>query len=457
MIAVVAAPPGSSVREAPAPYGASPDEATLAALWEGQRFPGDALRLADGRRVRVIYRGRRGRASGPDFRDAVLAIGGEPARYGDVELHVRAGDWRAHGHHLDPAYATVILQVVFEPPGLAESSASAPGGSPIPTVALGPWVARRSGDLAAWLSGPDLWREPCHGARQALGDDGVGAELERMGLRRLRERAAQLLQVDLGGGRLEPDELLHVAIYEALGYPRNREPFRRLAELCRWRELESALRDCRPEMRGVLAEALLFGRSGLLGGEVLPPLHRQGLRRLAAERRARPGMAAGAWRRWGVRPENRPERRIAAAAALAVRFAGAEDGPLGVLAAATERSTSALLAALEVEPAFPWGGGALIGRGRAIEIATNAVLPLHLALAERRGDRVAEGLIKKRYLALPRPQPYGRTVALERAIAGGGRTLVRNAAGQQSLLYLQERYCARGRCGRCPLSPPVRG
>lgn len=52
---------------APIPLRPHLREEDLAHLWEGQRFPPGALRTRDGRALQVVYRGRRGGGSGPDF------------------------------------------------------------------------------------------------------------------------------------------------------------------------------------------------------------------------------------------------------------------------------------------------------------------------------------------------------------------------------------------------------
>src|SRR5688572_2983949 len=88
----VASYTGTGEREAS--YGVSIQESTLADVWEGQQFPAEALRLEDDSAIRVVYRGRRQGGPGPDFRDAVLVFPGEELRYGDIELHVDARDWR---------------------------------------------------------------------------------------------------------------------------------------------------------------------------------------------------------------------------------------------------------------------------------------------------------------------------------------------------------------------------
>ena len=88
-------------------------EATLARLWAGQRFPASALVTGDGMPLRVLHPGLRGRGAGPDFRDAIIAAAGRLLR-GDVELHRRSSDFRAHGHHRDPRYDGLVLHVVFD-------------------------------------------------------------------------------------------------------------------------------------------------------------------------------------------------------------------------------------------------------------------------------------------------------------------------------------------------------
>ncbi len=85
-------------------------EAELSTIWAGQKFPPEALSTPDGRCVRVLHPGRRVGGPGPDFRDAVVTVDGRERR-GDVELHVRASAFRAHGHATDAAYARLALHV----------------------------------------------------------------------------------------------------------------------------------------------------------------------------------------------------------------------------------------------------------------------------------------------------------------------------------------------------------
>ena len=91
-------------------------ERHVQAIWYDGTLRPDGLRTADGAQVRVVDPGRWNLEAGPDFLDAVLEIGGERRRVrGDVEVHVRAADWSAHGHGHDPAYAGVVAHVTWHP------------------------------------------------------------------------------------------------------------------------------------------------------------------------------------------------------------------------------------------------------------------------------------------------------------------------------------------------------
>lgn len=88
-------------------------EKVLQKIWLQGNFDRGAARLADGRTLRVIYPGKWNLLGGPDFKGARLVIGDAPEITGDVELHLRAGDWVVHGHAKDPAYDQVVLHVVL--------------------------------------------------------------------------------------------------------------------------------------------------------------------------------------------------------------------------------------------------------------------------------------------------------------------------------------------------------
>ncbi|MBI2912526.1 MAG: DUF2851 family protein [Chloroflexi bacterium] len=392
-------------------------ERELSHLWEGQRFPRAALNTRQGQRLRVVYRGRRGGGPGPDFRDAVVATPWGRLQ-GDIELHVRASDFRRHGHGRDPAYDGLALHVVFwDDEGEDTPLAS---GRRVPVAALAPWAQGRARQIRRWLERPALWQEPCRSALSRLGADAVAAALDETGDRRFGEKvAAMRLLLD----REPADEALWRGLLEALGYGGDRQAFRELALRLSWRRLSAALSRLPPGQR--LAE---------------------GRRLLLAQAPRSPGCAAGRGR-----PGNDPWRRLEGAARLAVRFCekGLAAGLSAALTGGPREGMAGLLAALSVSDvgqALRRGSGqAFIGRGRALEMLANVVLPYFAASGDARLSAPAGAL----YGRLPLPVRYGAVRHLHEALGPG---VAVNTRRQQGMLNLLRRYCSQGGCGKCPLS-----
>jgi hypothetical protein len=443
-----------------APYGGlALCEADLVRLWEGQRFPAGALVSREGLALRVAYRGRLAGGPGPDFRDAVIAAGGQQWR-GDVELHVAASAFRQHGHHRDPAYDNLVLHVVFWDDGRGETRLAC--GRSVPTLALAPWVARRADELHRWLARPARWQEPCRTALARLGPAAVAAVLEEAGDARFREKADAFAAAMAAA---EEEEVLYRGLLEGLGYSRNRDPFRRLAEAVPWQTLRRLLAAERLQGRVMAAEAALLGTAGFLTGEGTSDPY---LGALQERWRAQPVGHDSPFLPWELtgRPENHPARRLVGAARLVVRYV--DGGLLAGLLAAVRAGPSALAGALQVPGDGYWrdhydltSGPArlpagLIGPGRAGDLAVNIVLPFALAWAETRGDTALAEASVATYRRHPRTSSYGLLRSLSAAL---GTRLTAGARRQQGMLHLFRRYCRQGGCAggavgreRCPLA-----
>lgn len=365
---------------------ASLPESALAARWAAG-VPGP-LRLEDGRALRVIFPGTPAGGSGPDFTGAILDAGGDLLR-GDVELHLRASGWRNHGHSTDPAYTDVVLHVVTrnDEPNPFTFHRS---GRLIPVLVLEP--EPRTGF-------PPAFTPPC--AIATARGQAPGDVLERMGLRRLRIKAARVSPAVAAHG---PGQALYALLLETLGGGANREPFAALA-----RRLPVAL---------------------LLDTERLP-----GVSRTLALGAALKGAAAPlALRRAGLRPMAAPGRRLESAAALISRWwpEGETPGwPAGLGPGVTWKEAEA--------PG--------IGRGTAIEVTVNAILPVALA-----SGAIPEAEVEAAWRALPSPGTYGRLGRLQSWLGGEHNPPFSSASRLQGGLLLHGDYCTRGACGRCPLS-----
>jgi hypothetical protein len=228
---VVPAASALTVAEVQGLYGAfSFSEKLQQKIWLRGDFERAAAVMIDGRRLHIGHPGKWNLLAGPDFLGARLRVGDEtgPEKTGDVEVHLHAGDWDAHGHARDPAYANVILHVVLYPPDQARPTAGM-DGRPIPVLALLPLLHRSLEEFAADEAVEALANRPISRLAEELGGLTAGeidALLRRCGARRWQQkvRFARLRLQRLGW-----EAACHHTALEILGYRFNRSPMLRLA------------------------------------------------------------------------------------------------------------------------------------------------------------------------------------------------------------------------------------
>jgi hypothetical protein len=97
----------------------------------------------------------------------------------------------------------------------------------------------------------------------------------------------------------------------------------------------------------------------------------------------------------------------------------------------------------QLTPAKPVPSAPGIGRGTALELTVNAVLPVALA-----SGAWPEAEIDAAWRALPSPGTYGKLRRLEGWLGEPFATASRLQGG----ILLHDEWCTRGGCGRCPLS-----
>ena len=393
-------------RPGDAPPPAAPlQERELVALWLLGRVPAELLPWP------LLRAGRAGRGPGPDVREAAFGGPDGVVLCGDVEVHLAASDFVHHGHLDDPAYTGVVLHLVWTddrplrgapqplpgspPQALPGSTPQAPPGSP-PQAPPGSTPQAPPGSTPQAL--PGGCSAPTVEVGPALGRD--PDRLRRL-LRRGPRGAEPCVAAAQARGPAATAELVRA------------EGRRRLAERA-WRAAELAAEHGWDGAWDVLLDGALHGSAGR--------------RRETAEERA--ALAA----------------RLTASLCSPARG----DTPRGpdVLRALRAHAVDggarprALIAAFHVEGA--------VGPGRAAELGWNAALPLLAAAAAAYDDAPLARATAELAERWPAPRPYGRTRALANLLGppprGGG------AQHAQGLLHLQDLWCERGGCGRCPAS-----
>jgi hypothetical protein len=219
----------STLAEIQGLYGAfSFPEKLLQKIWLRRDFNCAAARTSTGQPLRIRHAGKWNLLGGPDFHSARLRFDDGPEITGDVELHLRAGDWDAHGHARDPAYANVVLHVVLFPPEAGRVTRGWEGRE-IPILALLPLLHHDLEEFAA----DDAVETLSNRAATRIPDElGILGPSELQGL--LAQHACARWRQKVHFARLRVQRLgwtnaCHHTALEILGYRFNRAPMLRLA------------------------------------------------------------------------------------------------------------------------------------------------------------------------------------------------------------------------------------
>jgi hypothetical protein len=441
------------------------NEHSVCQIWSTHRFSRSGLQTIDGLPLQCIYRGRWRHGPGPDFAEALVAFADAIPLRGDIEIHLREGDWYAHGHHRDPAYDRVILHVVLHADGVTARTTT---GQALPTLVLADFIDPTQIDQ---LLQNDRYRdeallesEPCRHMHAQRGAAYLGALLERAGRRRLEEKVAALSgQIAVLG----ESAAFYAVILDALGYGGNRELFQRLSSNLPWEDLDNYIQAHPLPHRFKVVLALLAGAAGLLPSQRAKhaPLLNDDDSYLQPIEKLWSGFASAYQSETPVRisagrPANHPVRRLAAAAAL---FSQAEPSLAEYLLAITRQTPAKGLAKAWAElliqlsiaddywqhhfdfgRVFRQPHQHLLGTGRAGDIVVNVFIP-YLIAAELAPDLALEA-----YLYHPRLADNEIT-RLMTAMLGASSSIVNSACRQQGLIHIYRQYCRFQACQECPL------
>ena len=443
--------PSSPNPPPPAPTCSTPPpEHWMQQIWRHQRLRRDCLTTVEGTPVRILHPGFWNREAGPDFRQAVLQFGAETPVCGDVEVDREVTGWKGHHHASNPAYARVVLHVVWE--------ASSGEGRP-PTLAMHPFLDAPLTELLPWLENeaasllsPGMLGRCCAPLRKTS-EETVQNLLTQAALQRLQRKATDFL---LRARHTGWDQALWEGLFTGLGYKHNGWPLRRLAELVKTETDQDA----------DVWEARLLGVSGLLPSR--PPALPEGALRVRQlwdhwwreqERWSDHILPAAVWRLSGIRPANHPQRRLALAARW--RASGILPGQITQWMRESPETGTALVQSLWriLEPPMPQGEFwsthwtlrssrtnrplPWLGKARTTDLAVNTILPWLLARAQAGSGSDWENPIRKRYLAWPAGQDNA-LLRHARVRLFGSSPLPRpgRAVLQQGLLQIIHHFCA---------------
>jgi hypothetical protein len=428
-------------------------ERHLQCIWFDPELRPAVLKTGSGEDIVVEDPGVWNSEAGPDFLGAAIRIGPSRRRIAaDVEIHLHPADWERHGHGSDPRYAKVRIHVTYFPGTLPEGHLP-PGSVQIAlkdALAANPLFSFENVDVTTYPQFARATPTPCSQILSAWTPDEKTALLQSAGEERLRRKAERLAATIQEKGA---DQILYEEVFCALGYKQNKAPFRRLAELV---PLESLREDAGGDLK--TAYAVLMGVAGLLPKQPKPGWDaetRLFIRTLwdlwwrKRERWENRIMPAGSWHLAGLRPANRPERRIMGAADLFVGHRIPEP---------TESFVSCARRWLESAEGIYWDrrlsfsgsrqkqSAALLGDTRIDAILNNVLIPF----------LAAHGIPPSRWLNRL-PVEADNAIVRQTALSLFGPdvppSLCRDGLRQQGLIQIFHDYCLndRSRCAACAL------
>ena len=442
-------------------------------IWNDQRFFDIDLRATDGRSLSILKAGIWNSAEGPDFVRAEITIDGQ-LQVGDIEIHTKSSDWYAHEHHLNPRYNRVVLHVVYLNDDI-NLRTRLQDGQRIPTLELLDRLNTPIGDLldeteTAKTATVDF----CRVAGKFLKIGPLKSVFEDLGQERLMEKADAMKNLRI---RMDFEQLLYEGIMEALGYAKNREPFR---ELARRVPLSALIGKVDEEI-----QAILYGMAGLLPSQSQRPTDldesdRTCIKRLesiwnASEQvRIPTRMVAEQWKFAKTRPANFPTRRIAAISRL---IGNCQESLMMVYLPIIQQSAEAdrkglgkirrqLVEKLTPVPTGYWTdhchfgkrmpqiGATLIGVDRALAIIVNILLPIAIVWAEESQSTILQDAVPRLYGSCPKLQDNHITKQIESQIfteAQPFKAISPSAKNQQGAIYLHKNFCSSRLCDLCPI------
>lgn len=416
-------------------------------VWKHRLWRSEDMVTNDGRRVRVLDPGLLNTDQGPDFFNAKVEIDGN-VWVGNVEIHVRATDWRRHGHDTDKGYDSVILHVVEKD----DAPVYRTNGERIPQLVL--QLSPRFNERLDSLINARI-QLPCAASLPSMPQLLITEWVQSLAFERLHNKVGRIRELyDLTRGNWE--EVCYVTLSRNLGFGVNSDAMERLAR-------RTPLRLLHKHSDSLFQiEALLYGQAGMLtapssstpsSGKKITTLdsYTQQLTReyaFLANKFSLHPMEGETWKVFRMRPQNFPFRRIAL---LAHFIEGGFNLMNTLLEAPNEK---ALREIFSIELDGYWATHYSLGKEsnmttralgeRSIDIILiNTVAPLYYAYGEINGTY---DTADRAIALLESLHPEENSIVASFAAAG---LKVDDALTSQALIQLKREYCDARKCMYC--------
>lgn len=446
--------------------------------------------------IEVLDTGEVNTDDGADFVNARIKIN-EKIYRGDVEIHVKASDWKTHKHHLDDRYNTVILHVVFRDDtkdGFVQTSS----GRKVLTAEI-EW---ESEIFKANVRKNDKIK--CYDINKVVPNEEKLKWIRKLGLtrlffkaRNLSERLTEIVDENFFlisesprdylpthqsyslyqlSHRFVWDQLLYEKIMEGLGYSKNKLPFQKLSRNLTLKFISEHSFAHSYEKQIFKIQSLLFGASGLLDHFIKKKVDHE--TKLFLEEMYnewmnvrkfyhREVMHHSEWKFLAVRPANSPVFKLAGASVLIWRlihddfYAKINDIILSNLNPIEK--TQHLVNLFRVKSEGYWENHYNFGRSRGVktgytvgilkarEIIVNVVLPIMLTFSRIFKNDEIEKRVIDIYKSFPNLSANWITAKIEEELFRGAVKLSSSGLTHQGGIQLYKFYCSNSMCNACAI------
>lgn len=417
-------------------------EVFLHRIWQNTLFEQVGLTTVQGEVLHIFDPGVYLQQAGPDFFNARLQIGAQKWA-GNVEIHVKASDWYAHGHENDGAYDNVILHVVWE----YDMPVYRKDGTEIPVFILREYVGSTLLDNYRALFQSRSWI-PCEGHAFRLDPLKELQWKERLYIERLEQKTEDIFKWVIHTQR-HWEQVFFCVLARGFGLNNN------AAELGQWAAQLPVEVIFKNADRLLALEALFFGGNGLLNRQIHDAYGRD-LQREWRFLRSKynlkePDLSQLTF--YKLRPDNFPTIRLAQLAAWYYRN---KNNLQQIL---TIKNISELYDLFKIEISPYWQTHYVFdkesrSKRKALTsnfvdlLVINSVIPFlyvyHRSLDKPFADQV--------FTLLEQMKPEKNQV-IERYIRAG--FVADNALDSQVLLHLKKQYCDRKRCLNCQVGTAI--
>lgn len=477
-------------------------------IWAAKKFTKD-LRTKDGQYIQIIEPGvRNNDLGGPDFKNARIKIGNITYQ-GDVEIDKQYNDWRFHGHYFNKKYNKVVLHVFFSYNGKYPYVITQSGRKvqSIPLLRFVSSSLKRSIQKSiSNKQNTEYTHMPCINTNYTVNRQNKLDYLQELGIIRFRDKSAKYLQrlkeiVYLKNLKLnepivnyEPDEnfynttfdstefndkklwqqLIYEGIFEALGYSKNKDTMKKLANLIDFNLISSFEGD---ENFTEYMEALFFSVSGLIPD--VPNLpdeetseYSRKLYSLWSETRSKYDgeiLNPAEWNFFRLRPQNFPTIRIAGGVRILDKLVNKE--LIEKIIATLDKNVKDIYIVRKIRDmlmikaegfwkqhyVFDQEAGAelkfFVGSTRGDDIIVNVLFPILLVYFE---------IFEKKDYASKIIQLYsGYSQLSENYIVKEVSTVLdlgdawKESVLHQGMIYLYKNYCLKKKCAECKIGEKI--